>query len=145
MRGYMRVKLEKPYTGDAFRASRETLANYWLGLGLDENLAWDLVCAADEIIANVIEHSTATWVEWEADYSSATNTAKLLFRDNGGEFDLSAALIQAEAAAGDGTSRHLGLLVVKAAVDKVAYHRHSGINEVEMAATPGSKRQMVLH
>jgi hypothetical protein len=50
----MKMRLQKPFSAEAFRKSREVMAGFWLESGINDNLAWDLVCVADEIIANVI-------------------------------------------------------------------------------------------
>jgi anti-sigma regulatory factor (Ser/Thr protein kinase) len=117
------------------------LAGFCKEQGADENLSWDLVCAADEIIANVIEHSQASWVEWNMDIEPASGKARLEFRDNGAEFDVSKAAREAEKAAGDGTQRHLGLLLVKSVADGLDYRRQDGrVNVLELAASPKARQ-----
>jgi anti-sigma regulatory factor (Ser/Thr protein kinase) len=137
----MKMRLQKPFSAEAFRKSREVMAGFWLESGINDNLAWDLVCVADEIIANVIEHANATWLEWDISFDSSLGMARIVFRDDGVEFDTSKAVLKAEEAAGDGTQRHLGLLVVVSVMDNITYSRQADkINEIEMAVSSKGKK-----
>jgi anti-sigma regulatory factor (Ser/Thr protein kinase) len=69
--------------------------------------------------------------------------ARIVFQDDGVEFDTSKAVMKAEEAAGDGTERHLGLLVVVTVMDNILYRRQAGkINEIEMAVSSKGKKAL---
>jgi len=138
------MRLEKPFDGEEIRQLRLEITETCEAQGLPDVLTWDLIATADEVICNVLEHSHADWLEFEMALDFARSSAQLVMRDNGVHFDLNAAVIRAETAAGNGTHRKMGLLLVKKAVDSMDITRRpDGVNELtlNLSAMGSNQRQ----
>lgn len=143
----MRKRLQRPFNGAEISAIRREILDDCQAQGLPNSLGWDLVSTADELLCNVWEHSRADWVDFEMNLDPARGTAHMVIRDNGRGFDFEAAVARAEEAAGNGTNRKMGLMLVKRTVDEMRFRRRpEGINELtlELSVT-GSNNRLVLN
>ena len=135
--------LRQPFDPAELRQAREDQVRAAKAAGLSELLAWDLAAVADELVSNILEHSQATWLEWSLSIEGFER-ARLVLRDNGPAFDAARSSESAEEMAGDGTQRHMGLLMVKRVVESMEYNRlPDGSNELTLCAGPPAQRRVM--
>ncbi len=98
-------------------------------LGLSGPQAALYLSVVDELCGNILEHGGASWVELHM--SREEDTVKLLFRDDGREFDPISMINKGEEwlaeQAGD---RGLGLYMVGRFADSCRYSREGGVNQM---------------
>lgn len=131
-----KFRIDLPTEAVQWHKLRKECLQACVSMGLTAPLCWDLVAAADEIATNVMEHSGAHWVEWDMRVDRHAGHVTLSFRDDGASYDALEAMDDAESAAGDGTKKHLGFLLVKQVAKALSYRRlKSGENELTLVAS----------
>lgn len=109
--------------------------------GLDEATNHAAIAVAEELFANVLEHSHAEWMEVEL--VAQDGAARVILRDNGKAFDPTAAI--RKMAHGfvleDQGERNLGLYIVHQLTREIGYLRDAeGRNVVEVEIAPEAPR-----
>lgn len=131
---FFQQRLQRPFETKAIRNAREELVKSCLKQGVSNEQAWDLSAAADELLCNVVEHSNAQWLDLGVCQNAATGMLRLRLLDNGERFDVAMAASKAPEAAGDGSQRHLGLLMIKGISRELVYRqRPEGCNELVLS------------
>lgn len=104
--------------------------------GLDDATGFAAITVAEELCANVLEHSDAVWLELEL--GSDAGRAIISIRDNGFPFDPSEAIraLQQGFVLAERTERQLGLYIVQQLSHRVTYHRYQGENRLEVEVEP---------
>lgn len=100
----------------------------WMS-GVDPKQAASLVFVVEEIGANILVHSGATWME--LGFEPGEGWAKLSFRDNGEDFDpIEASKLIDEPVINELVSGHLGLWILKRLPFEQSWQRNDGVNEL---------------
>lgn len=104
--------------------------------GLDDATGYAAMTVAEELCANVLEHSNAVWLELEL--GAHEGRAFVSVRDNGFPFDPSEAIraLQQGFVLAERTERQLGLYIVQQLSHRVTYHRYHGENRLEVEVEP---------
>jgi anti-sigma regulatory factor (Ser/Thr protein kinase) len=113
------------YTAEAARSS-----------GLSDTTGYAAITVAEELCANVLEHSDARWLELEL--GANDGRAFVSVRDNGFPFDPAEAIRALEQGfvLAERTHRQLGLYIVQQLSHRVTYHRYQGENRLEVEVEP---------
>lgn len=116
-----------PVDPDRLRAVREGIVAQALARGMPSSRAWDLAAVADELLCNIEEHAGAGWIEISLEEDGGGTLLRL--NDDGRDFDVAAAVVQAPGPEGR-RERGLGLHLVRS-VARVVRHRRTdqGANE----------------
>jgi anti-sigma regulatory factor (Ser/Thr protein kinase) len=131
---FFQQRLLRPFEASSFRIAREELVKSCLRQGIAREQAWDLSAAADELLCNVLEHSDAEWLDLGVCQNAVDGMLRLRLLDNGQRFDVALASTRANEAAGDGTNRHLGLLMIRGVSRELSYRqRPEGANELVLS------------
>lgn len=109
---------------------REKVQAECLALKLPPKNGFVLLFVVDEISCNIMEHAHATWMELKVE----TDKEKFVVtvRDDGVPFDTGTELTEAKGKSLDlgPDERSLGLSLIARLVDKVAYSREKGANQI---------------
>jgi anti-sigma regulatory factor (Ser/Thr protein kinase) len=123
-------RVEKPVAQPELKGIRNQHLKFCEKLGLDERTVWNLVSIADEITSNFIEHSDATWLDWQMELKGK-DQARFVFRDNGRPFDAAGSSDDPGLKSSVDEDRGLGLKLIRRLSKEMSYQRiGEGINEI---------------
>lgn len=92
-----------------------------------------LMVAADEIFANIVRHSRATWWSLEVELNHNPRLVRLTFTDDGTPFDpLEARDPDTSMSVQHRDEGGLGILIVKRTMSPISYRREGGLNILTM-------------
>lgn len=100
--------------------------------GLDSASSFAAETVAEELCANVLEHSDASWLQLSIGEHEGHGLVSVI--DNGFPFDPAEAIraLQQGFVLAERTDRHLGLYIVQQLSHLVTYRRMNGENHVEV-------------
>lgn len=116
-----------PVDPERLRSVRESIVTHALEKGLEQEKAWGLAAAADELLCNIDEFSGAAWIEISLEAHG--DQTLLRVNDDGRKFDLGGAAVDASTPTGK-QERGLGLFLVKSLARAIEHRRlDDGANE----------------
>lgn len=123
------MKKPVPFGREELSAIQDRVRAEALGAGLDTKSAANLVFVVEEIGANILVHSGATWMEVK--FEATQDGGSLLFRDDGEEFDpIEASQLMDQPVISEFVSGHLGLWILKRLPMVQTWQRVAGVNEL---------------
>ena len=123
------LKKTLPFGREELSAIQDRVRAEALSAGLDTKSAANLVFVVEEIGANILVHSGATWMEVKFEATAEGGT--LLFRDDGEEFDpIEASQLMDQPVISEFVSGHLGLWILKRLPIVQTWRRVDNVNEL---------------
>ncbi len=128
----LRIKTQLPFGREELSALQDQVRAAAVAGGLSAKTAANLVFAIEEIGANILVHSGASWMELR--FEAVDPGAVLYFDDDGEEFDLvEAAELMDEPVISEHLSGHLGLWTLKRMPFKMVWKREDGMNRLSIS------------
>jgi anti-sigma regulatory factor (Ser/Thr protein kinase) len=144
MMGYVFMRFGTDFRPENVDRLREKVGECLQRAAIGGSTAFLLLNLMDELICNVLEHGSATWVELEV-HPRETEVA-IILRDDGRAFDVSHSIHaeQASEAMLDPEGRHMGLYMVGHIADRWRYRRVDGaLNELDLVVDLTKKAEEV--
>jgi anti-sigma regulatory factor (Ser/Thr protein kinase) len=128
------VKQRLPFGREELSALQAQLRTAALAAGFDAKTVGNLVYVVEEIGANILVHSNATWMELR--FEPTANGGILSLLDDGEEFDpVDASKLMDEPVISEHLEGHLGLWTLKRMPFQQAWRRVDGVNAISFTAT----------
>jgi anti-sigma regulatory factor (Ser/Thr protein kinase) len=144
MMGYVFMRFGTDFRPENVDRLREKVGECLQRAAIGGSTAFLLLNLMDELICNVLEHGSATWVELEVHPREAE--VQIVLRDDGRAFDVGGSIHaeQASEAMVDPEGRHMGLYMVGHIADHWNYRRLDGaVNELDLVVDLVKKAEEV--